>query len=111
TYVADPGGHIVGLRERDRLSTAANDIEAWRRVDLGATFDPGAGPMPTDIQCLGWIALKVRDLDAVAAFYRDVCELNVCNQGDDAVCFDLGDNLVLQVLRNAEAQGTPVSPD
>lgn len=42
------------------------------------------------VQGLGELALRIRDLDAMTAFYRDVVGLDVLREFDDATFYDLG---------------------
>ncbi|GIW05505.1 MAG: hypothetical protein KatS3mg060_0310 [Dehalococcoidia bacterium] len=97
-YFLDPHGHLTGLRERRRTSPWWDDHEAWRRYDTGETRIPGVGPMPPDLHGIGWVALRVQDVAAETAFYRDSIGLAAIDERPERGLLALGDTLVLEIL-------------
>jgi len=100
-YCIDPTGRLIGLRERSAASNTQQDIEARRRHVRGETFNPGCKQMPEDIQALGWVVRRAADVEKIAAFYETVLGLQrlpVQDDSEDRISFDLGDNVVLELL-------------
>lgn len=96
-YVLDPDNQILALRETQRGKGTRIDDEAWRRYDAGCDFDPECGEMPVDIQCLDGVLMRVADLGAMHAFYRDAIGFPEVTYSEDHVVFDLGDNTFLEL--------------
>jgi predicted enzyme related to lactoylglutathione lyase len=104
-FVTDPRGYLTGLREISEASKAAADIEARRRWTRGEAFNPGSHPMPPGFQDLSWIVRRVKDVSAMAAFYRDALGLKVIGKADGRALLDMGDATTLEL-----APGGRVSP-
>lgn len=96
-YVLDTDNQILALRETPRGKGTRIDEEAWRRLDGGCEFDPNCGAMPSDIQCLDGIVMRVADLPAMQSFYRDIIGFAEVASDDERAVFDLGDNTYLEL--------------
>lgn len=96
-YVLDTDDQIIGLRETPRGAGNRIDAEAWSRLDAGYKFDPGCGDMPSDVQVMDGVIMRVKDLSAMHEFYRDVIGFPEVEADDDSVVFDLGDNTYLEL--------------
>jgi predicted enzyme related to lactoylglutathione lyase len=105
-YFLDPSGNVTGLQERSRESPRPADQEAWRRWDAGETRVEGIPPLPPDIQSLGWVVLRVSDLERSKAFYRDVVGFPLVSEREGGAMFDLGET----VLMDIQPGGTPQPP-
>jgi predicted enzyme related to lactoylglutathione lyase len=103
-YFLDPSGNVTGLQERSRESPRPHDREAWRRWDAGETRIEGLPPLPPDIQSLGWVVLRVTDLDRSKAFYRDVVGFPLVSERDGGAMFDLGETVLLDIQPGGEPQ-------
>jgi predicted enzyme related to lactoylglutathione lyase len=68
-FVVDPTGRLIGFRQRDLASPLAADREARRRFKRGEASNPGCASMPTHLQELGWVRLRVADKAAAKQFY------------------------------------------
>ena len=100
---------------RDRSGT-------WRREDTNMAHDivgpmrppvEGTGPasaslLDTAPYRIGSVALVVRDLDALARFYREVVGLTTVSQEADVVRLGVGATVLLELRRDAAAR--PWSP-
>ncbi|MFN8533437.1 MAG: VOC family protein [Dehalococcoidia bacterium] len=107
-YFLDPLGHVTGLQERYRSSDRAADREAWRRWDAGETRIEGVGPLPPDIQHLGWIVFRSPNVERQVEFYRDAVGLDMAVQYSPTnVLMDLGDGTLLELSPGASVQETP----
>lgn len=106
-FVRDPMGMLIGLRESDAGSPLAHDIEAARRRRRGETFNPGCARMPDGVQELGWERLRVSDVPAMTAFYRDVIGLPVIAASAAHALFDFGDNSALELVPGGQVREIP----
>ncbi len=107
SYVRDPAGNLVGLAERPRTSTTPDDVEAWRRWDAGKPTLEGSGPLPEDMQSLGWVVLRGADIDGLAAFWRDVVGLDYLRDSSTGKVFSMGDLVRLEIAPGCEPQAAP----
>lgn len=105
-YFLDPSGNVTGLQERSRESPRPHDREAWRRWDAGETRVPGLPPLPPDLQSLGWVVLRVSDLERSKAFYRDVVGFPLVSEREGGAMFDLGETVLLDI----QPGGSPQPP-
>jgi predicted enzyme related to lactoylglutathione lyase len=108
-FVVDPTGRLIGFRQRDPGSTFAADREARRRFKRGEAFNPGCASMPAHLQELGWVRLKVADLDAAKQFYGARVGLPYLGLSGDAALFDLGDNTTLELVGGGVARALPTA--
>lgn len=107
-YFLDPDGHVTGLQERYRTSPRDVDHEAWRRWDAGETRIPFVGPMPPDLQHIGWVVLRVKDVMAEIAFYRDVVGLKVeVDYGEHGALLGFGETALLEISEGCPPQPIP----
>ncbi|MCS6800765.1 MAG: VOC family protein [Chloroflexota bacterium] len=103
-YFLDPSGNVTGLQERSRGSSRPQDQEAWRRWDAGATRIPGVPSLPPDIQSLGWVVLRVTDLERSKVFYRDVLGFPLVRERAGGAMFDLGETALLDIQPGGQPQ-------
>jgi predicted enzyme related to lactoylglutathione lyase len=106
-FVVDPTGRLIGFRQRDPGSPFAADREARRRFKRGEAFNPGCASMPLHLQEMGWIRLRVADLDAAKKFYGARVGLPYLGSAGDATLFDLGDNTTLEIAGGGVARPIP----
>jgi predicted enzyme related to lactoylglutathione lyase len=106
-FVIDLMGRLIGFRQRDLGSPFASDKEARRRFTRGEAFNPGCAPMPTHLQELGWVRLRVADMNAARAFYGARVGLRDLGTAGGAALFDLGDNTTLEIVGNGVARPAP----
>ena len=107
TFVRDPLGGLIGLREADVRSALPADVEAQRRWRRGEAFNVGCDPMPPGWQELGWVVRHVADVPSMKRFYSDALGLAVVAEEDDRVLLDLGDNSVLELAPGGERVTPP----
>jgi predicted enzyme related to lactoylglutathione lyase len=108
-FVVDPTGRLIGFRERDLGSPLAADREARRRFKRGEAFNPGCASMPSHLQELGWVRLRVADRDAAKRFYGTRVGLPDLGAVGDADLFDLGDNTTLEIVGGGVARPLPTA--
>jgi predicted enzyme related to lactoylglutathione lyase len=108
-FVVDPTGRLIGFRERDPGSPLAADREARRRFKRGEAFNPGCDSMPAHLQELGWVRLKVADLEAAKQFYGARVGLTYVGSTGGAALFDLGDNTTLEIVGGGVARPLPTA--
>jgi predicted enzyme related to lactoylglutathione lyase len=108
-FVVDPTGRLIGFRQRDVGSALAADREARRRSKRGEAFNPGCASMPSNLQELGWVRLRVADLEAAKRFYGARVGLPYLGSTDDAALFDLGDNTTLEIAGGGIARPLPTA--
>jgi len=108
-FVADPSGRLTGFRQHAADSPFAADREARRRLRRGEAFNPGCAAMPAHLQELGWVRLKVADLDAARRFYGARLGLAYLGMAGGAVMFDLGDNTTLELVGGGRARPLPTA--
>jgi predicted enzyme related to lactoylglutathione lyase len=108
-FVVDPTGRLIGFRQRDPDSPLAADREARRRFKRGEAFNPGCASMPPHLQELGWVRLRVSDLDAAKQFYGSRVGLAYLGSTPEAVLFDLGDNTTLEIAGGGVARPLPTA--
>jgi predicted enzyme related to lactoylglutathione lyase len=106
-FVIDPMGRLIGFRQRDPGSPFASDKEARRRFARGEAFNPGSAAMPTHLQELGWVRLRVADMTAARAFYGARVGLRDLGTAGGAALFDLGDNTTLEIVGGGVARPVP----
>lgn len=107
-YFLDPLGNVTGLQERYRTSDRAEDREAWRRCDARETRIEGVGPLPPDIQHIGWVVFRSLDVPAQIAFYRDVVGLDIAvSYSDTNALLSLGDGVLLELSPGSSPQPRP----
>jgi predicted enzyme related to lactoylglutathione lyase len=97
-FVRDPTGRLIGFRQRDSTSPLAADREARRRFKRGEAFNPGCASLPAHLQELGWVRLRVANVEAAKAFYGERVGLAYLGALGDAALFDLGDNTTLEIV-------------
>lgn len=105
-FVIDPMNMLLGLRQSDPASPSPQDAEAARRRLRGEAFNPGCNPMPPGWQELGWVRIRVADVQRLKRFYADVMGFPSIGEVDGTVSFDLGDNAILELAPG----GVPRSP-
>jgi predicted enzyme related to lactoylglutathione lyase len=108
-FVIDPTGRLIGFRQRDPSSPLATDREARRRFKRGEAFNPGCASMPTHLQELGWVRLRVADPAAAKAFYGTRVGLPYIGAAGGADLFDLGDNTTLEIVGGGIARPIPAA--
>jgi predicted enzyme related to lactoylglutathione lyase len=108
-FVVDPTGRLIGFRQRDIGSPFATDREARRRLKRGEAFNPGCASMPSNLQELGWVRLRVADIDAAKRFYGDRVGLPYLGSTIDAALFGLGDNTTLEIVGGGVARPLPTA--
>ena len=106
-FVRDPLGGLIGLREADRESNLAHDVEARRRWRRGEAFNVGCDPMPAGWQELGWVVRHVADVPSMKHFYTDTMGLSVVAEEDGRVLLDLGDNSILELAPGGKITTPP----
>jgi predicted enzyme related to lactoylglutathione lyase len=108
-FVVDPTGRLVGFRQRDPGSPLAADREAARRFKRGEAFNPGCDSMPAHLQELGWVRLRVANIEAAKGFYGGRIGLTYIGSAGSAALFDLGDNTTLELVGGGTARPLPAA--
>jgi len=108
-FVVDPTGRLTGFRQRDLGSPLAADREARRRLKRGEAFNPGCASMPAHLQELGWVRLRVAELEAAKQFYGARVGLPYLGSVGGAALFDLGDNTTLEIVDGGVARPLPAA--
>lgn len=106
-YLADIEGNVFGIQERERTSTAGEDVEAFRRLDSGEVGLPGGPALPAGFQNLGWVVFRCVELERELAFYRDVVGLESNSHGTRNAMLMLGDVCVLELAMGGSIQPVP----
>jgi predicted enzyme related to lactoylglutathione lyase len=106
-FVLDLMGRLIGFRQSDLDSPLAADKEARRRFKRGEAFNPGCASMPSHLQELGWVRLRVADMKAARAFYGARVGLRDLGAAGSAALFDLGDNTTLEIVGGGVARPAP----
>jgi len=96
-FVLDPMGMLLGLRQSDPDSPLPQDVEAARRRLRGEAFNPGCGPLPDGWQEIGWVRIRAANPAALKSFYEDALGLPFIGKSGEFLCFDLGDNTILEI--------------
>lgn len=96
-HMLDTDGQIMTFRETPRSSTNAIDVEAWQRFENASDFDPECDAMPSDIQMIDGIVMRVVDLPKMRDFYSDIIGFSIVEEDDGMVMLDLGDCTFLEL--------------
>jgi predicted enzyme related to lactoylglutathione lyase len=108
-FVVGPTGRLTGFRQRDPASPFAADREARRRFKRGEAFNPGCAAMPAHMQELGWVRLRVTDMNAARQFYGARVGLPYLGSAGGAALFDLGDNTTLEIVGGGLPRPVPAA--
>lgn len=65
-YVTDQEHHLIGFQERGGPGDEPLEVALRQR------WEAGHGPGASGIQLLGWVVVRVRDLDRAEAFYQQL---------------------------------------
>ena len=84
-FLRDSVGHLYGLRQAHDDSPLAQNLEAARSWNAGARGLAGLPSLPSSIQNLGYVRLRVEDPDAMATFYAEMLGLDVLPSSADGV--------------------------
>jgi predicted enzyme related to lactoylglutathione lyase len=95
------------LRERSPRAGLPQDVEARRRWTRGEAFNPGCKSMPDGFQEIGWIQRRVADVAKMSEFYRTVVGLADLGTENDRRLFDLGDNVILELIPGGTVMPAP----
>ncbi len=107
-WIRDPAGLLIAIREVDEPTTL-HDLEALRRRRRGEAFNPGCAAMPEHLQEIGWVQRRVADVAAQTRFFGGVLGLTLIEEGDDRAIFDLGDNVLLELLAGGTSRPAPAA--
>jgi predicted enzyme related to lactoylglutathione lyase len=108
-FVVDPTNRLIGFRQAQTSSPFAADREARRRLRRGEAFNPGCDPMPSHLEELGWVRLRVTDVALAKAFYGGRVGLPFLGSAGPAALFDLGDNTTLEIVGGGARRPAPSS--
>jgi catechol 2,3-dioxygenase-like lactoylglutathione lyase family enzyme len=107
SFLTDPLGGLVGMRQVEDRSGFSHDVEARRRAARGEAFNPGCAPMPAGWQELGWLVRHVANVPRMQQFYTEVLGLPLAMEREGHALLDLGDNSLLELAPGGQARRPP----
>ncbi len=108
-YVVDCDGQLIGLRESTLDLSSPFEREAARRLRRGEAFNPGCKALADGVREIGWVQRRVKDVDAMTSFYRDVVGLPFLGTDAGHAQFDLGDNAILELAPGGSVRPLPAN--
>jgi len=106
--MVDPFGHLFGLREADPASTTPHDVFAeqqWRNPHPATDALPA---MPSAIQGITCVRMRVADTVAMAKFYADIVGLDPIDPPSiERAMFYMGGACALELLPGGQSHDAP----
>lgn len=106
-FYLGPDNLVTGFEQRSETSPLLADQEGLKIWRAGPGRLGDLPPLPAGLHYLSRIIRRVADVEAVAAYYRDVVGLKDCGSEDGSRLFSLGDTFTLEIAPGGTAMPQP----